>query len=76
MPAPEVGVKRSREQTDQPALPTIEVRPALDADPAELTRRPTMEDEGRGSPSTSTNSTSPESPTAAPPSLLRAPHPS
>jgi hypothetical protein len=42
-----VGVKRSRERTDQPVTAPVPVRPALDADPVEPVRAPIMEDEER-----------------------------
>lgn len=58
MPAPPVGVKRSREQTNRPAATAAEVRPALDADPAEVFHRPTMDKEGRGTALTTTTSSS------------------
>ncbi len=51
-----VGVKRSREQTSRPAATTLEVRPALDADPAASVHPPTMNTEGTGANSSSTNS--------------------
>ena len=38
-----VGVRRSREQATRLASTTAEVRPALDADPAEPGEAPTMQ---------------------------------
>ena len=70
--APGVGVKRPRERTTQPAAAAAEVRPALDADPAEAFHRP-MDKVGRGTPSTTSSSSSPQHPTERPPSLLPAP---
>src|ERR1700722_1136927 len=47
-PRQRVGVKRSRERTNRPTATWALVRPALDADPAQLAAVPTMEMEGRG----------------------------
>ena len=71
-----VGVKRSREQANQPAIATAKVRPALDADPAEVSHGPTMDKQGRGTPSRTPGATSPHPLTERPPSLLLAPLPS
>ena len=48
------------------------MRPAPDAAPAEAFHNPTMNKEGRGTPSTTTNSSAPHRPTERPPSLLAA----
>jgi hypothetical protein len=62
-----VGVKRSREQTNHPTAATIEVRPALDADPAEVTLGPRIDKEGRGTTSTTTHLDIPTPPDRASP---------
>jgi hypothetical protein len=46
-----VGVKGSREQANRSVAATVQVRPALDADPAKPVASPTMELEGRGATS-------------------------
>ena len=47
-----VGVKRSREQTHRPVAATVQVRPALEADPARSVVPPIMANEERGADST------------------------
>lgn len=72
VPAPGGGVKRSREQTNQPTAAPAQVRPALDADPAEHRKGRTMDSEGRATTSTAIRSRSQHSLTARRPSLLPA----
>jgi hypothetical protein len=69
-----VGVKRSREQPPSPPAIPGRVRPALDADPGELSERPTMEKERRGVlDQTNYPPVRTAHPTRRPPSLLVAP---
>src|SRR5438876_3052714 len=67
-----VGVKRSREQTDRLAAATAEVRPALDADRARPVITPTMNTEGAGVTSTSTDPWPPRRLPTSPRPLLSA----
>src|SRR2546425_7027431 len=67
-----VGVKRSREQTNQLVACTVPVRPALDADPARPVRTPIMDNEERGAGLATNNSSCSTRSTACPPFLTRA----
>src|SRR5436190_11060190 len=69
-----VGVKRSREQPADPTCRPVEMRPALDADPARPVLRRTMAPEGRRA-TAEPEPARPSAPiqTARPPSLLSAP---
>ena len=75
LPAPGVGVKRPREQTNQPVAATTEVRPTLDADPAEPCNEATMDEEGRGTVPYTIRPTSRHRMTASLPCLLPAAFP-
>lgn len=67
-----VGVKRSREQANRLIAGTVQVRPALEADPAEGVRAPIMDTEGRGADSPTKPSSCPSRLPARPPFLMRA----
>jgi hypothetical protein len=71
--ATRVGVKRPREQTNRPVATAGQVRPALDADPGGVDRRPKLEREGRGATRMApTPRGRPASFPTRPPSLLNA----
>ena len=67
-----VGVKRSREQTNRLVTATVQVRPTLEADPAEAVRAPIMDNEERGADSTGKISSCPSRLTARPSFLMGA----
>ena len=64
------GVKRSREQTNKAADGGAQVRPALDAGPAEASRSPIMVADGRGTRWSNTGLTSSTRPTSRRPAVL------
>ena len=69
---PRVGVKRSRERTNRRVAATVQVRPALGADPAQPVCGPIMDLEERGANSTTTTTWCASRLTARPPFLMRA----